>query len=142
MSNHCRGQLSAGLFLVIDKPACVMRIVRATVRIPYRLSVTEAAPGNRWTGGEAMPFDKRVHVSLTEDQYGRLKRLALKRDVTVSELIRKAIQQVYMADIDQDLGVRQVGRLGERRLLIAEAEEDIGISGGELLPEGEAEIDI
>lgn len=80
-----------------------------------------------------MPFRKKVQVSLREYQYARLKSLAEKRDVSVSDLIRQAIEQVYMGDLERDLGARDVQRLGEARLLIAEEEEEIGIKGPEVV---------
>ena len=79
---------------------------------------------------------KRIQVSLTEEQYERLKSLAQKRDASVSELIRQAIEQVYMSDLERDLGTRGVQRLGEIPLLIAEEEEDIGIQGPQVLAGG------
>ena len=82
-----------------------------------------------------MPLDKKVRVSLTGDQYTRLKSLAAKRDVSVSELIRQAIEQVYMSDLERDFGARDTQRLGEMALLIAE--EEIGIRGPEVLAGGE-----
>jgi predicted transcriptional regulator len=84
-----------------------------------------------------MPIGKRVQVSLTEEQYERLKSLARKRDASVSELIRQAIEQVYMSDLERDLGARGIRRLGETSLLIAEEGEDIGIRGPEVLAGGE-----
>jgi len=80
---------------------------------------------------------RKVHVSLTEEQYGRLRSLAEKRDVSVSDLIRQAIQQVYISDLERDFGAREVQRLGETPLLIAEEEEEIGIQGPEVLAGGE-----
>ena len=88
-----------------------------------------------------MPFRKKVHVSLTEDQYARLKSLAEKRGVSVSDLIRQAIEQIYMGDLERDLGARDVQRLGQARLLIAEEEEEIGIKGPEVLA-GRTGVDI
>ena len=85
----------------------------------------------------AVPLDKKVRVSLTEDQHARLKSLAEKRDVSVGELIRQAIEQVYMSDLERDLGARDVQRLGETPLLIAQEEEEIGIRGPEVLAGGE-----
>jgi len=83
---------------------------------------------------------KRIQVSLTEEQYTRLKSLAEKRDASVSDLVRQAIEQVYMSDLEQDLGAREVQRLGQTPLLIAEEEEEIGIRGPEVLAEGEGGI--
>ncbi len=83
-----------------------------------------------------MPFGKKVQVSLTEEQYARLKSLAEKRDASISDLIRQAIEHVYMSDLEHDLGTRSVQRLGETPLLIVEEEEEIGIRGPEVLAEG------
>ncbi len=83
-----------------------------------------------------MPFGKKVQVSLTEEQYARLKSLAEKRDASISDLIRQAIEHVYMSDLELDLGTRSVQRLGETPLLIVEEEEEIGIRGPEVLAEG------
>jgi predicted transcriptional regulator len=80
---------------------------------------------------------KRIQVSLTEAQYERLKELAEKRDTSVSELIRQTIEQVYMSDLERDLGARGVQRLGETPLLVADEEEEIGIKGPEVLAGGE-----
>jgi predicted transcriptional regulator len=88
-----------------------------------------------------VPFRKKVQVSLTEDQHARLKSLAEKRDVSVSDLIRQAIEQVYIGDLERDLGARDVQRLGEARLVIAEEEEEIGIKGPEVLA-GRTGVDI
>ncbi|TKJ30533.1 MAG: hypothetical protein CEE40_04865 [Chloroflexi bacterium B3_Chlor] len=87
-----------------------------------------------------MALVKRIQVSLTEEQYTRLKSLAEKRDASVSDLVRQAIEQVYMSDLEQDLGAREVQRLGQTPLLIAEEEEEIGIRGPEVLAEGEGGI--
>lgn len=83
-----------------------------------------------------MSLGKRIQVSLSEEQYARLRGLAEKRDASVSELVRQAIQQVYMSDLEQDLGTREVQRLGQTPLLITEEEEEIGIRGPEILAEG------
>lgn len=83
-----------------------------------------------------MPLGKKIQVSLSEEQYVRLRGLAEKRDASVSELVRQAIQQVYMSDLEQDLGTREVQRLGQTPLLITEEEEEIGIRGTEILGEG------
>jgi len=83
---------------------------------------------------------KKIQVSLTEEQYWRLKSLAEKRDASVSNLVRQAIEQVYMSDLERDLGARDVQRLGQTPLLIAEEEEEIGICGPEVLAEGEGGI--
>lgn len=87
-----------------------------------------------------MALVKRIQVSLTEEQYTRLKSLAEKRDASVSDLVRQAIEQVYMSDLEQDLGAREVQRLGQTPLLIADEEEEIGIHGPEVLAEGEGGI--
>ncbi len=83
-----------------------------------------------------MSLGKKIQVSLSEEQYARLRGLAEKRDASVSELVRQAIQQVYMSDLEQDLGTREVQRLGQTPLLITEEEEEIGIRGPEILAEG------
>jgi predicted DNA-binding protein len=83
---------------------------------------------------------KKIQVSLTEEQYWRLKSLAEKRDASVSNLVRQAIEQVYMSDLERELGARDVQRLGQTPLLIAEEEEEIGIRGPEVLAEGEGGI--
>jgi Arc/MetJ-type ribon-helix-helix transcriptional regulator len=82
-----------------------------------------------------VPLGKKIQVSLSEEQYARLRGLAEKRDASVSELVRQAIQQVYMSDLEQDLGTREVQRLGRTPLLITEEEEEIGIRGPEILGE-------
>jgi hypothetical protein len=87
--------------------------------------------------GGAVPLGKKVQVLLTDEQYALLKGLAEKRDASISELIRQAIEQVYMSDLERDLGARGIRRLGETPLLIAEEGEDIGIRGPEVLAGGE-----
>lgn len=87
-----------------------------------------------------MSLGKKIQVSLTEEQYWRLKSLAEKRDASVSNLVRQAIEQVYMSDLERELGARDVQRLGQTPLLIAEEEEEIGIRGPEVLAEGEGGI--
>lgn len=87
-----------------------------------------------------MSLGKKIQVSLTEEQYWRLKSLAEKRDASVSNLVRQAIEQVYMSDLERDLGAQDVQRLGQTPLLIAEEEEEIGIRGPEVLAEGEGGI--
>lgn len=87
-----------------------------------------------------MSLGKKIQVSLTEEQYWRLKSLAEKRDASVSNLVRQAIEQVYMSDLERELGARDVQRLGQTPLLIAEEEEEIGIRGPEVLAEGEGVI--
>ncbi len=78
---------------------------------------------------------RRVQVSLAEEQYARLQRLAEKRDVTVADLVRRAITQVYMDDLALDVSTSDVQRLGEMPLLMDEDEEEIGIRGTRTLPE-------
>jgi len=87
-----------------------------------------------------MSLGKKIQVSLTEEQYWRLKSLAEKRDASVSNLVRQAIEQVYMSDLERDLGAQDVQRLGQTPLLIAEEEDEIGIRGPEVLAEGEGGI--
>ena len=87
-----------------------------------------------------MSLGKKIQVSLTEEQYWRLKSLAEKRDASVSNLVRQAIEQVYMSDLERELGARDVQRLGQTPLLIAEEEDEIGICGPEVLAEGEGGI--
>ena len=87
-----------------------------------------------------MSLGKKIQVSLTEEQYWRLKSLAEKRDASVSNLVRQAIEQVYMSDLERELGARDVQRLGQTPLLIAEEEDEIGIRGPEILAEGEGGI--
>ncbi|MGB3906072.1 MAG: CopG family transcriptional regulator [Anaerolineae bacterium] len=87
-----------------------------------------------------MSLGKKIQVSLTEEQYWRLKSLAEKRDASVSNLVRQAIEQVYTSDLERELGARDVQRLGQTPLLIREEEEEIGIRGPEVLAEGEGGI--
>jgi Arc/MetJ-type ribon-helix-helix transcriptional regulator len=87
-----------------------------------------------------VPLGKKIQVSLSEEQHARLKSLAAKRDASVSELVRQAVEQVYMSDLAQDLGTRDVQRLGQTPLLIADEEEEIGIRGPEVLAEGQEPI--
>ena len=78
---------------------------------------------------------KKIQVSLVEEQYARLMELAERRDTSVSELVRQAIEQVYTTDLGQELSRREVQRLGQTPLLIAEGEEEIGIRGPDVLAE-------
>ena len=87
-----------------------------------------------------MPVGKKIQVSLTQEEHERLKALAAKRDVNVSDLVRQAIRQVYMSDLERDLGTRDARRLGDIPLLVADEEEDIGIKGPEVLAQREGEI--
>lgn len=90
-----------------------------------------------------MRLDRKIHISLTEDQHLRLKDLAQRRDISLSELVRRAIQEVYMEDMERDLGADGVRRLGERGLLVSEEEADIGITGPGVLAERRPrEVDI
>jgi predicted transcriptional regulator len=76
-------------------------------------------------------------VQLTDEEYARLRSLAEKRDCSVQDLVRQAIRQVYMNDLEADLSVEEVRRLGQRSLLAAEDGEEIGIGGPRILAEGE-----
>lgn len=78
---------------------------------------------------------KKIQVSLAEEQHARLIELAERRDTSVSELVRQAIEQVYTSDFGQDLSTREVQRLGQTPLLIADEEEEIGIRGPDVLAE-------
>jgi predicted transcriptional regulator len=80
---------------------------------------------------------KHVDVQLTDEEYARLRSLAEKRDCSVQDLVRQAIRQVYMNDLEADLSVEEVRRLGQRSLLAAEDGEEIGIGGPRILAEGE-----
>jgi hypothetical protein len=71
----------------------------------------------------------KLQLSLTEDEYERLKILAAKRDTSLADLIRQAIRQVYMNDLEEDLTRLDLQRLEETPLLMDEEEEGIGIRG-------------
>ena len=77
---------------------------------------------------------KRIQVSLTEEEHGRLVGLAEKHDTSVGDLIHKAIRQTYMNESDRELALLEVQRLGETSLLMEEEEEAIGIRGSRILP--------
>ena len=79
---------------------------------------------------------RQVGVQLTDEEPARLQNLAAKRDCSVQDLVRLAIRQVYMDDLETDLSVEEVRRLGQRSLLAVE-EEEIGIGGPRILAEGE-----
>ena len=55
----------------------------------------------------------------------------------VQDLVRQAIRQVYMSDLETDLSAQEVRRLAQRHLLAAEDDEEIGIGGPRILAEGE-----
>lgn len=80
---------------------------------------------------------RQMDVQLSDEEYERLKSLAEKRDTSVDELIRQAIRQVYMSDLERDLTALEVQRLGETSLLADEEEREIGIRGPELALENE-----
>ena len=80
---------------------------------------------------------RQVGVHLTGEEYARLRHLAAKRDCSVQDLVHQAIRQVYMNDLETDLSLREVRRLGQRPLLVVEEEEEIGIGGPRILAEGE-----
>ena len=82
------------------------------------------------------PPSREVRVQLTDEEYARLKGLAEKRDCSVQDLVRQAIRQVYIDDVETDFSVREVRRLDQRRLLVAD-DEEIGIGGPRILAEGE-----
>ena len=84
-----------------------------------------------------MPSGKGIQVSLTDEEYARLQTLAAKRDCSVQDLVLQAVRQVYMSDLEADLSVEEVRRLGQRSLLALEDEEEIGIGGPSILAEGE-----
>jgi len=84
-----------------------------------------------------VPSGKKVRVSLTDEEYARLRILAEKRDCSVQDLVRQAIRRVYMNDLETDLSAQEVHRLGQRPLLVVEEEEEIGIGGPRILAEGE-----
>jgi predicted transcriptional regulator len=77
---------------------------------------------------------RRIDVQLSDEEYERLTSLAEKRDTSVDELIRQAIRQVYMSDLERDLTPLEVRRLDETSFLLDEEEEVIGIRGPELVP--------
>jgi hypothetical protein len=78
-----------------------------------------------------------VGVQLTDEEYARLHSLAEKRDCSVQDLVLQAVRQVYMSDLEADLSVEEVHRLGQRSLLALEDEEEIGIGGPKILADGE-----
>ena len=80
---------------------------------------------------------RQVGVELTDEELARLQNLAAKRDCSVQDLVRQAIRQVYMDDLETDLSAQEVHRLGQRPLLVVEEEEEIGIGGPRILAEGE-----
>jgi predicted transcriptional regulator len=80
---------------------------------------------------------RRMDVQLSDEEYERLESLAEKRDTSVDELIRQAIRQVYMSDLERDLTPLEVRRLDETSFLVGEEEEVIGIRGSELVPRDE-----
>ena len=79
---------------------------------------------------------RQVGVELTDEELARLQNLAAKRDCSVQDLVRQAIRQVYMDDLETDLSAQEVHRLGQRPLLVVE-EEEIGIGGPRILAGGE-----
>jgi predicted transcriptional regulator len=81
---------------------------------------------------------RKVQLALTGEEYERLRSLAEKRDTSVHELIRQAIRQAYMNDLEQDLTVLEVQRVSETSLLVDEEEEAIGIRGRGLLAEDDS----
>ncbi len=83
------------------------------------------------------PPSRQVGVQLTDEEHARLRSLAAKRECSVQDLVRQAIRQVYMNELETDLSVREVRRVAQRSLLAVEDEEEIGIGGPKILAEGE-----
>jgi hypothetical protein len=80
---------------------------------------------------------RQVGVQLSDEEYEQLERAARGWDCSIADLIRRAIRQVYLRDLETDLSAQQVPGLGQRRLLVGEEEEDIGIGGPQILAEAE-----
>lgn len=81
---------------------------------------------------------RRMDVQLSDEEYALLKVLAERRDSSVSELIRQAIRQVYMNEVDRDLTAFEAQRLDETSLLMDGEGGSIGIRRRELLAEEDA----
>jgi predicted DNA-binding ribbon-helix-helix protein len=84
----------------------------------------------------AMP-GKQVAVQLSDEEYALLEDAASRRDCSIADLIRQAIRQVCMRDLETDLNAQQVPGLAQKRLLVDEEEEEIGIGGPEILADRE-----
>ena len=82
----------------------------------------------------------KLQLSLMEDEYERLKILAGKRDTSLADLIRQAIRQVYMNDLEEDLTRQDLRRLEETPLLMDEEEDAIGIRGAAIHSDKEGDI--
>jgi len=80
---------------------------------------------------------RRMDVQLSDEEYALLKVLAQRRGSSVSELIREAIRQVYMSEVDRDLAAFEARRLDETSLLLDGEGGPIGIRGREILAEEE-----
>jgi predicted transcriptional regulator len=78
---------------------------------------------------------RRIDVQLSDEEYALLKVLAERHDSSVSELIRQAIRQVYMNEVDRDLTAFEAQRLDETSLLMDREGGSIGIRRRELLAE-------
>jgi len=73
-----------------------------------------------------------MDVQLSDEEYALLEMLAERRDSSVSELIRQAIRQVYVNEVERDLTALEAQRLGETSLLMDEEGGAIGVRGREL----------
>jgi predicted transcriptional regulator len=91
-------------------------------------------------GDNTVLSGKELQVSLTSEEYARLQSLAAKRDCSVEDLVRQAIRQVYMNDLEQDLTRLDVQRLEETPLLMDEEEDAIGIRGATIQSDKEGRI--
>ena len=87
----------------------------------------------------AMP-GRRVGVHLSDDEFDALESTARKRDCSIADLIRQAIRQVYMNDLEQDLTRLDLRRLEETPLLMDEEEKGIGIRGATIHSDKEGDI--
>jgi len=76
----------------------------------------------------------QVGVQLSDEEYEQLESAARRQDCSIADLIRQAIRQVYMDDLERDLSALDVQPLGETPLLMEEDEEAIGIRGPRIPP--------
>ena len=79
---------------------------------------------------------RRAQALLTEEQYAQLEAIARECDESISTLIREAVKQVYLMNVERERRVEAVQRMAEMNLPVSEweeMEEEIGEARREAL---------
>jgi hypothetical protein len=91
----------------------------------------EGLVNEEWTSttgrGRMAKASRRVGVELSDEEYDQLENTARRRDCSIADLVRQAIRQVYLNDLEQDLTRLDIQRLEETPLLMDDEEDAIGI---------------